>query len=665
MDRPLEELIRISRETGADPTLVQGGGGNTSVKTADGRYMYIKASGTALKDMNAKEGWRRLRLDLARSVVEDESLAHMAAQARELEVVNRLLLACDDNVKIEARPSVEAHLHAWLDKCVIHLHPSAAGAYVNARNGKAKLDKLFKAESLPPLWVPYADPGYMLARTIAKLVDSYRNQFGKGPAILFLEKHGLFITADTATGALRLVRRVIERCNSELRQPRAGQTKPVSRQDIDDARHCLRRAYFEGTGERTMVWYHNNNAIAEFCRQKEARKMLSGSLTPDELVYANGPAMWVELRKGRKSRSEAAGKCDSQGIAARLRRQIERGRKPSAAFLVKGLGLFVAGTEKLAPTVRDIVLYSIFIRTNAHRMGGICTLNPRQEDFISNWESEAFRKKLVGAGAPGELSNRIAVVTGAGSGLGRSIAVGLARAGAMVALTDIDENAAIETAEKIAQERPQSQTMVVPCDVTGESSVQKAFEALLAHWGGVDILVNAAGVAPPFALVDMPVDKWRTALEVNLTGYFLMAREAARILIEQGMGGSIINLSSKSGLDASKNNTAYNATKAGELHMARGWALELGEHGIRVNCVAPGNVFKGSKIWSPAYIRVCARKYGIRPEEVIPYYVNKTALRREIKGRDVADAVVFLCSDKARTVTGQVLVPDAGQVMVR
>jgi NAD(P)-dependent dehydrogenase (short-subunit alcohol dehydrogenase family) len=165
--------------------------------------------------------------------------------------------------------------------------------------------------------------------------------------------------------------------------------------------------------------------------------------------------------------------------------------------------------------------------------------------------------------------------------------------------------------------------------------------------------------------VDMPVDKWRMALEVNLTGYLLMAREAARIMIAQGMGGSIINLSSKSGLDASKNNTAYNATKAGELHMARGWALELGEYGIRVNSIAPGNVFEGSRIWNPEYIKVCAKKNGIKPHEVIPFYVNKTALRREIKGQDIADAVVFLCSDKARTITGQTLVADSGQVMVR
>jgi len=395
MDKALAELIKISRGTGGDPTLVQGGGGNTSVKTADGKYMYIKASGTALKDMNEKQGWRRLRVDSALSIVRDKSIAQLDTQRREIEVVNRLLLACDDSVKTIARPSVEAHLHACLDKCVIHLHPSAAGAYVNAKNGKAKLERLFKDESLPPLWVPYTDPGYMLAKRIARLVDSYQDQFGKMPAILFLEKHGLFITTKTATGALRLVRRVMNRCNSKLGQPKAGCAKSIKQETISDIKLCIERAYFQATGNHTTIWYYYNDAIADFFRQRDAKKMLKGSLTPDELVYANGPAMWVELKKGRESRSEAAAQSLSQDIARRLRRQIDRGGKPSAAFLVKGVGLFVAGTEKIAPTVRDIVLYSIFIRTNAYRMGGICILNKRQEDFINNWESEAFRKKLA------------------------------------------------------------------------------------------------------------------------------------------------------------------------------------------------------------------------------------------------------------------------------
>ncbi len=136
MNKALAELIRISNETGRDPTLVQGGGGNTSVKTTDGKYMYIKASGTALKDMNQKQGWRRIRLEPVLAILKDKSLPKLSASIREPKVVNMLLDACDDNVKTIARPSVEAHLHACLNTSVIHLHPSAAGAYVNAKNGQ-------------------------------------------------------------------------------------------------------------------------------------------------------------------------------------------------------------------------------------------------------------------------------------------------------------------------------------------------------------------------------------------------------------------------------------------------------------------------------------------------------------------------------------------------
>ena len=242
-----------------------------------------------------------------------------------------------------------------------------------------------------------------------------------------------------------------------------------------------------------------------------------------------------------------------------------------------------------------------------------------------------------------ELKDKTAVITGAGSGFGRSIAIGLARAAAKVGLLDTDVKSAGESEAMIKKELSQAKAMVVACDVTKERDAEKAFERVAKELGGLDILVNAAGVAPAYPLIDMPVEKWRFALEVNLTGYFLMARAAARIMIRQDIGGSIINISSKSGLQASKDNTAYNATKAGEIHMARGWALELGEYNIRVNCICPGNVFEGSKIWNPEYIKICAKKHGIKPEEVIPYYVSKTALKREIKGQDVADSVVFLC----------------------
>ena len=653
MNKTLDQLIKISNITGKDATLTQGGGGNTSVKTDDGKSMYIKASGTALKDMDEKQGWRRLKIDEVLGILSDKTIASLDMSRREIEIVNRLMLCCDDDTKSSARPSVEAHLHALLDKVVIHLHPNAVGAYVNCKKGQKLVDELFKDQKLPALWVGYADPGFMLATKIKSLVADYKKQYNAMPAILFLEKHGLFVTASSDSKAVELVRDVIARCNSKLKQVKAGKLKRVAAEEINSCKLAVRKAFFNATGQYTSVSYFYDDEIASFMKEKHPTRILSSqAIAPDELVYANGPAMWFE-------------KCSAEKIEAKLKKQIGSGNKPATTFLIKDVGLFVAGKKSSAGVIRDIVASSLFTRTNAAKLGGLITLNKRQQEFINQWESEAFRKKMAVGAGQGQLVDRIAVVTGAGSGLGKAIAVGLARAGACVVLADIDAASAENTANEIRTELPLSQSLVLGCNVTDEKSVKDGFGKILDEFGGLDILVNAAGVAPAGPMTEISVEKWRFALEVNLTGYFLMAQNAAKIMIAQGMAGSIINLTSKSGLEASKNNTPYNATKAGEIHMARGWALELGQYGIRVNCVAAGNVFEGSKIWNPQYIKECAQKYNIKPEEVIPYYVGKTALNKEIKGQDIADSIIFLCSDSARRITGQTLVADAGQVMVR
>ncbi len=654
MDKSLADLIRISNETGKDTTLVQGGGGNTSVKTPDGKMMYIKASGTALKDMDQSQGWRKLHLEPVLEIIKDGSLAKMPPNIREPEVVNRLLLACDDNVTSGARPSVESHLHGYLDRCVIHLHPLVIASYVNAKDGKAAIEKLFANEKLPPLWIPYTDPGFMLAKKVCELVAGYEKQYGQKPSVMLLAKHGLFVTAGTADEALKLVHKVIRLCKRGLTDLKAPKKKAAPIAEVRTAKLAIRKAVFEATRTHVPVAYFGaDKSVRAFMARKDSAKLVSTpALNPDELVYANGSPLWVD-------------KCDSGAIAKKLTARVKRGQKPAAAFVVKGLGLFIAADTKTIPVISEIAPGSLYIRMQAAAMSGVLALTKREQEFIDNWESEAFRKQMATGAGAGQVKNRIAVVTGAGSGIGRSIAAGMAREGAMVALADVDTAAAKEAAEAISAELGRADTLVVECNVTSEKSVINGFASVLDAWGGVDIVVNAAGVAPPAALVDMPLDKWKFALDVNLTGYFLMAREAARLMKTQSMGGSIVNVSSKSGLSASMNNTAYNTSKAGQLHMARGWSMELGADGIRVNCVAPGNVFEGSKIWNEQYIEVCAAKYGIKPEEVIPYYTSKQSINAEIKGQDIADSVVFLCSDKARMITGQTLVVDGGQVMVR
>jgi len=397
MDKALTDLIKISNATGKDSTLVQGGGGNTSVKTADGKYMLIKASGTALKDMNSRRGWRRLRLEPVRAIINDKSIAQLDVNRREIEVVNRLLDACDDKVSTGARPSVESHLHAFLDKCVIHLHPIVVGAYVNAKNGKTELEKLFKQieirkskieNSLPPLWVPYADPGFMLAKKISNLVKDYQSQFGKKPAILFLEKHGLFISADTAEVALRLVHKVIELCKSNLKRPKTQdtrrKTKAPAQSNIATAKLAIRKAIFDATGQYSPVSYFAiTRPIAAFMARKDAAKLINTpALSPDELVYANGSAIWVE-------------NCDVKTITRKLRALVKKGQKSASAFIVAGVGLFVAAEKKIAPTIAEITEGSLLIRMYATKFGGILTLNKRQQEFINTWEAEAFRRKVA------------------------------------------------------------------------------------------------------------------------------------------------------------------------------------------------------------------------------------------------------------------------------
>jgi rhamnose utilization protein RhaD (predicted bifunctional aldolase and dehydrogenase) len=384
MNNALKDLIKISDATGRDVAMVQAGGGNTSVKTTDGKCMYIKASGTALKDMSIKEGWQRLRLDVVLSIIKDKSIAHLDTQARETFVKNRLLLACDDKVGSQARPSLESHFHALLDKCVVHLHPQAVLAYTCAKNGREKLQKLFKNEKFPPVWVPYVGLGYTLAKKIKTITTDYKNRYGRNPVIMFLQNHGLAVTANNASAVLRLVSRVVGTCNSKLKQLKPAKTRPVSNRTITDTKLCIRKAFFEATGRYTSISYFCNEIIAAFWRQTDAKKMLlSGVLTPDELLYANGPAMWVD-------------KCNSTAIAARLSSQIKNGSNLSIAFLVKGVGLFVAAPEKIAPAISEIVTSSLFIRTSAYHLGGIRGLNKKQQDFIKQWETDAFRRKLAG-----------------------------------------------------------------------------------------------------------------------------------------------------------------------------------------------------------------------------------------------------------------------------
>ncbi len=612
----LANLIHICAALGKELSVATRRHAVVSVKSPGGDEMLVTEAGCDLLEVDDKRGWARVCLS---------SAARGAMASR------------DGGAQVSA----EWPAHALLGRCVAQICPPAVGGYVCSKGGEAALSKIFSGEKRPRAWVPYADPGEQLARRIERVIAQHQAAHEWKPTAFFVAKRGLLVSADTPRRLLSSVRRLISECEAGLPKP-GGAPLSLSPEAVAGAKLAVRRAVFRSLGEHVLVEHSVSPAVAWYLRRRDAKELVRPAAVNEiELVYAGGGPTWLE---------QAAGK----SVEAKLSRAKNRGER-AGSLLVKGLGLFIAGQGSDLGAAREATETSLLTRAYAAGLGGVNPLTQRQRSVLASARPDTRA----------ELAGRIAVVTGAGSGLGRSIATGLAKAGAAVALLDLDLPSARKSEELIRQRVPDAAASAIRCDVTDEREVERACDSVLDAWGGLDILVNAAGIAPSYPLVDLSPDKWRAALEVNLTGYFLMAQAAARIMIRQGIGGSIINLSSKSGLEASRDNTAYNATKAGEIHMARGWAVELGDHGIRVNSVAPGNVFEGSKIWNPEYIRSCAKKYGIKPEEVIPYYIDKTALKRDIKGTDVADAVVFLCSERARSITGQTLVVDSGQVMVR
>ncbi len=664
MNKSLNELISVSNEVGANATLVQGGGGNTSVKTDDGR-MYVKASGTSLKEMDEESGYRCVDVEACLDILDDPDLEGMDASQREQEVARRLNTACVDEG--EARPSVETILHAQLGRCVVHTHPTLLNGVLCSQQAPEAVAELFGDLEQPYLYIEYTDFGYPLARRMQKELNKYQEEHGALPRVMFLENHGLFVSEESKAEAVERTYTIVDAAKEAWQNRRQRTEKrdtftpdrEVETQLVNDVCAVMRRTYADILDQSVLVQFSLPTSAQRFFSTPNCEQLAQcGPLVPDQVVYCNHGPLWL---------SDA----HEEGLAARVEEVIRdnaaEGGTPTC-LLVDGLGVFSVG---VSPSMLDSALNTVKSALDmlvvADTFGGPRPLTDSAVQTIRDSEAESYRAGiLAGQEQAGELAGKVALVTGGGSGLGRGISIGLAKRGMHVVLADIDKKGADETERRIREEvdAPGS-GWPMKVDVTSEESVTNLYESAVRNLGGVDLLVNCAGVAPPHALMDFPVEDFRLALEVNLTGYLLMAREAARVMKRQQMGGSIINLSSKSGLDASKNHSAYNATKAGEIHLARGWAQELAEHGIRVNTVCPGNVFRESSIWNEDYIEALAEKRGLEPEEVIPYYINMTALKEEIDWDDIADAVAFLSGPHSSKITGQTLVVDAGQVFVR
>jgi len=370
MNVELRELVRMSRALGADAELTQGGGGNTSAKTVDGVFMYIKASGSALATMQMKQGWRRLRLDAVQDILRDPALNRMAMLPREQAIAQRLLVCCDDDKPATVKPSIEAHFHSLLDRYTAHLHPMAVGPYICCRHGQAALRELFHDLKRPVLWLDYADLGYMSAKKMLRGVRSYEKSYGTKPRAVFLQKHGLVITGASVEEVLTETARIIKQCWKGLGGKKLGRGAVPAAATVRRAKKMIQKAGQAVDGIEHDVRCFDSPIVRSFLRRDDAPVLAQiEPLVPHELSYAHGMPIWVD-------------RLDAEAVAEQLHKRHSNRQTGYPAFLVPGAGLLVMAEGKKSHIVKEVIEVGLMTRMKAVLLGGTLPLSRREQDFL-------------------------------------------------------------------------------------------------------------------------------------------------------------------------------------------------------------------------------------------------------------------------------------------
>jgi NAD(P)-dependent dehydrogenase (short-subunit alcohol dehydrogenase family) len=339
--------------------------------------------------------------------------------------------------------------------------------------------------------------------------------------------------------------------------------------------------------------------------------------------------------------------------------QTQRLDPAPRVIIVPGAGVITTGGDAArARIASDLYDRAIAVLSTTAGLGGFAPLTASETYGIEYWPMELY--KLRQPALPAELAGRVALVTGGASGIGRAIAKRLAGAGAHVIVADRNAAGAAEVADDLSRTYGESRGLACAVDVTDEDAVRRAFVETVLAYGGLDIVVSNAGISTSNPIEQTSLGEWNLNLGVLGTGYFLVAREAFRVIRTQGRGGSVIFVASKNGLVGGRNAAAYSSAKALEIHLARCLAEEGGGVGIRVNTVNPDAVLQGSSIWSSSWREQRAMTYGIRPDQLEDHYRERTTLKVNVVPDDVAEAVLFLASDRSAKSTGNIINVDGG-----
>src|SRR6266542_4162396 len=664
----LDLLVYASRLIGAETSLVVWGGGNTSIKAVErdhrGRevpVLRVKGSGSDLKSVQRKDS-PGVRMDDILGLLDREDMGDQ-------EMVDYLAHSLVDVGG--ARPSIETLLHGFVGAhAVVHTH---ADAIVSLTNNDRAQDVVSGVYGKDVIALGYRRPGFRISKDVADTIAEHPEA-----RALLLERHGTITWGATVREAYEATIELIGRAEEAIAArthgrrvfggPRVSVREAAERRDlaVDVAprlRGLLSRA------RRVIVTFDDSPAVTEFVSSVEAPAVSQvGPATPDHTIYTRRLPCYVDVAAGVDGARLSLAIAQSLETFARdYTAYVDAHRPPDLRLsdasprvvLVPGLGMFTAGRDRrTAGIVSDIYHHTIDVIGNASAFGRYVSLSPRDAFDVEYWPLELY--KLTLAPPDKELARRIALVTGGASGIGRAIARRLAAEGAHVAVGDLDGAGAARTADEIAAAAGAGRALGLAMDVTSESSVRAAFEATVLAYGGLDVLVSNAGVAHSAPVAGMALEDWERSFAVNARGHFLVAREAMRLLIAQGIGGALVFIATKNVMAPGKDFAAYSAAKAAQAQLAKVLALEGASHGIRTNIVNPDAVFQDSKLWSDDIRRQRAAAQGIAVEDLEDFYRKRNLLGVRILPEDVAEAALFLASDRSSKTTGCTLTVDGG-----
>jgi rhamnulose-1-phosphate aldolase/alcohol dehydrogenase len=664
------ELIARSNRLGSDPRNTNYAGGNTSAKGTetdpvtgeDVELLWVKGSGGDLGTLT-ENGLAVLRLDRMRALVDV-----YPGLDREDEMVAAFDYCLHG--KGGAAPSIDTAMHGLVDAAhVDHLHPDSGIAIATSADGESLTETIFGGKVV---WVPWRRPGFQLGLDIAEIKAENPQAIG-----CILGGHGITAWGNTSEEAEQNSLWIIETAAAYIAEHSRPEPFGPALDGYGALPEAERRAKAAAlvptirsiaSQDKPMVGHFtDSDVVLDFLGSAEHPRLTAlGTSCPDHFLRTKVKPLVLDLPADasvedsitRLRELHTAYREDYQAYYDRhavADSPAIRGADP-LIVLVPGVGMFSFGKDKQTARVAgEFYVNAINVMRGAEGLSTYAPIDEAEKFRIEYWALE--EAKLQRMPAPKPLATRIALVTGAASGIGKAIAKKLAAQGAVVAIADLD----LATAQAAAAEIGGPDAAVgVQADVSDEEQVQAAVDATLLAFGGLDLVVNNAGLSLSKSLLDTTVADWDLQHNVMAKGSFLVSRAAAKALIEQGLGGDIVYISSKNSVFAGPNNIAYSATKADQAHQVRLLAAELGGHGVRVNGINPDGVVQGSGIFSSGWGANRAAVYGVEEKDLGAFYAQRTLLKREVLPDHVASAVYALVGPDLTQTTGLHVPVDAG-----